>query len=108
MFRVIEKSKAPKTYLRLACNATVIRGKSLDDVYKRPSKTKRQIFERWLKWFNENGIHDVWICAYNDNTFSLAAIDEDENIYYITKSKQYFLMDKVPDFLTEEEPCYII
>lgn len=63
----------------------------LYDVYKKPSRTKINIFYEWFNTFNENNIKFCGICSYNSMMFSLLGEDR-EGYYYITKTRcSYYL-----------------
>lgn len=43
---------------------------TVDDVYDRPSETKRAIFKEWDSWFNANNGYCT-VASYNSNFFTL-------------------------------------
>ena len=64
---------------------------TVDDVYGRPSQTKRAIFDSWDNWFRKNGGY-CEIDSYNTFQFTLKGVVQDEvgKFYkaYITSTRQ--------------------
>ena len=56
---------------------------TVDDVYGRPSDTKRRIFNEWFYWFTNNGGY-CGVASHNCNFFTIdgIVIDKDTNKEY--------------------------
>ena len=51
---------------------------SVDDVYERPSDTKRIIFQSWYDWFVSNDGY-CGVQSYNSNFFTLSGLVRDKD-----------------------------
>ena len=59
--------------------------KTLNDCYTRPSNTKKEIYDFWLKWFYENSnnaLDFITIYSYNTYMFTLVGSIEINNVKY--------------------------
>ena len=71
-------------------------GRDIWDCYERPSRSKENIYEKWLKWYSdapENALDMFGVSSYNCMQFSLQALycDSKGNYYLliITASHNY-------------------
>lgn len=63
--------------------------KSVYDVYGRCSDTKKAIWEKWSRWFNECNSHMYGVTSHNCNFFTISGVvtwGEDEYFLVITAS----------------------
>ena len=70
------KHISPEELHKMACY-TVNKVKSLDDCYQRPSRTKQDIYDTWLRW--SNAVTDLYtfdVDTYNTNVFTLSGVLE--------------------------------
>lgn len=65
--------------------------KSLDECYKRPSKTKQAIYYYWLQWVLDSfsAFGNFGVESYNIHMFTLGW-NTPEGEYYVTKTRQEF------------------
>lgn len=65
---------------------------TIHDAYGRPSYTKISIWEKWQRWFYDNGGY-CWVASHNSNFFTIEGIVQDEHGYpyycRITPSNNY-------------------
>ena len=57
---------------------------TVDDVYGRPSNSKRTIFNNWLNWFIANGGY-CGVASHNSNFFTIDGL-----VYDNETKKQYY------------------
>ena len=73
-------------------------GRTLKECYTKPSATKQEIFNEWLKWSEENNVQCFGVCSYNTNIFTLdGLIKINDTLYYlyITPSrKELYIVQK--------------
>lgn len=63
-------------------------GYTVDDVYTRPSDTKRAIYKEWERWAYKNDVEYFGITGHNCMTFTLGGIiNIDGQWYYMTITK---------------------
>ena len=65
---------------------------TLTDCYKKPSETKKAIYESWKNWWIDTSeVHNLSVRSYNSNIFTLEALYDDGNtrgIIIITPTKR--------------------
>lgn len=64
----------------------------LEECYKRPSKTKKEIMTDWWFWATQLPMDvKMWIASYNFNVFTIGGEfwhDEKHYAFYITKTRR--------------------
>lgn len=70
------KHITPSELHQMACY-TVSKVKALDDCYERPSQTKKDIYDMWIRW--SQSVTDLYtfdVDTYNTNVFTLSGVLE--------------------------------
>ena len=70
------KHISPDELHKMACY-TVSKVKSLDDCYDRPSQTKKDIYNYWMRW--SQSVTDLYtfdVDTYNTSVFTLSGVIE--------------------------------
>ena len=59
--------------------------RSIWDCYSKPSRTKVEIYEDWLKWAVEADVESFGVCGYNCNIFTLTGLfyNNDDECYFL-------------------------
>ena len=59
--------------------------RSIWDCYNRPSRTKEEIYEDWLKWAVDTDVESFGVCSYNCNFFTLTGLfyNNDDECYFL-------------------------
>ena len=72
----------------IIARAKYVKGYTLEDVYNKPSDTKKSIFNDWWFFCKQNNMRNLHICSANCMMFSLG-FEDDSHVYYITKEHNY-------------------
>lgn len=68
-----------------SCYRNLYAGRSVWDCYDRPSRTKEDIYNDWLKWAVDADVDSFGVSSYNCHLFTLSGI------YHAPNGDSYFI-----------------